>query len=160
MFAQGQSSSAKRGGLAADVSWGLIFLKKKKNFFQSKQSKSVCYLIESFSLDSCNCIGIKNWKRKYVNLNSHEFINPIYIKIMRRFCLEKKQKAEGKGEALCVPLLLCYRIPPPHPHPQRQASGVKHKILSPMFALILTFERAKGFPCIISPGGIFMLPLI
>ena len=32
MLAQGQSSSAKRGGLAADVSSGLIFLKKKKNF--------------------------------------------------------------------------------------------------------------------------------
>ena len=28
MLAQGQSSSAKRGGLAADVSSGLIFLKK------------------------------------------------------------------------------------------------------------------------------------
>ena len=31
MLAQGQSSSAKRGGLAADVSSGLIFLKKKEN---------------------------------------------------------------------------------------------------------------------------------
>ena len=31
MLAQGQSSSAKRGGLAADVSSGLIFLKNKKN---------------------------------------------------------------------------------------------------------------------------------
>ena len=30
MVAQGQSSSAKRGGLAADVSSGLIFLQKKK----------------------------------------------------------------------------------------------------------------------------------
>ena len=30
MLAQGQSSSAKRGGLAADVSSGLIFLKKEK----------------------------------------------------------------------------------------------------------------------------------
>ena len=30
MLAQGQSSSAKRGGLAADVSSGLIFLKKRK----------------------------------------------------------------------------------------------------------------------------------
>ena len=31
MLAQGQSSSAKRGGLAVDVSLGLIFLKKKKS---------------------------------------------------------------------------------------------------------------------------------
>ena len=30
MLAQGQSSSAKRGGLAADVSSGLMFLKNKK----------------------------------------------------------------------------------------------------------------------------------
>ena len=30
MLAQGQSSSAKRGGLAADVRSGLIVLKKKK----------------------------------------------------------------------------------------------------------------------------------
>ena len=30
MLAQGQSSSEKRGGLVADVSSGLIFLKKKK----------------------------------------------------------------------------------------------------------------------------------
>ena len=30
MIAQGQSSSAKRGGLAADVSSGLIFSKAKK----------------------------------------------------------------------------------------------------------------------------------
>ena len=35
MLAQGQSSSAKRGGLAADVSSGLIFLKKK-----NKQKKN------------------------------------------------------------------------------------------------------------------------
>ena len=33
MLAQGQSSSAKRGGLAADVSSGLIFLKKKSTLF-------------------------------------------------------------------------------------------------------------------------------
>ena len=31
MLAQGQPSSAKRGGLEADVSSGLIFLKKKKS---------------------------------------------------------------------------------------------------------------------------------
>ena len=36
MLAQGQASSAKRGGLAADVSSGLIFLKKKKINLQKK----------------------------------------------------------------------------------------------------------------------------
>ena len=30
MLSQGQSSSAKRGGMVADVSSGLIFLKKQK----------------------------------------------------------------------------------------------------------------------------------
>ena len=34
MLAQGQSSSAKRGGLAADVNSGLIFLKKKRKTFE------------------------------------------------------------------------------------------------------------------------------
>ena len=37
MLAQGQSSSAKRGGLAADVSSGLIFLKKKKKIIVAEQ---------------------------------------------------------------------------------------------------------------------------
>ena len=36
MLAQGQSSSAKRGGLAADISSGLIFLKKTKKQKQSQ----------------------------------------------------------------------------------------------------------------------------
>ena len=36
MLAQGQSSSAKRGGLVADVSLGLIFLKKNKNKNKNK----------------------------------------------------------------------------------------------------------------------------
>ena len=41
MLAQGQSSSAKRGGLAADVSSGLIFLKKKeKNDEREKRLQS------------------------------------------------------------------------------------------------------------------------
>ena len=40
MLAQGQSSSAKRGGLAADISSGLIFLKKKK-----KEKKKIPFTI-------------------------------------------------------------------------------------------------------------------
>ena len=36
MLAQGQSTSAKRGGLAADVSSGLTFLEKKKERLQGK----------------------------------------------------------------------------------------------------------------------------
>ena len=41
MLAQGQSSSAKRGGLAADVSSGLIFLKQKQKQKQKLDLPSV-----------------------------------------------------------------------------------------------------------------------
>ena len=39
MLAQGHPSSAKRGGLAADVSSGLIFLKKKEDSKMGKPYK-------------------------------------------------------------------------------------------------------------------------
>ena len=41
MLAQGQSSSAKRGGLVADVSSGVIFLKKKKRETDVKHGVSI-----------------------------------------------------------------------------------------------------------------------
>ena len=37
MLARGQSSSAKRGGLVADIGSGLIFLKKKNNELESSE---------------------------------------------------------------------------------------------------------------------------
>ena len=40
MLAQGQASSAKRGGLVADVSSGLIFLKTKIKIKRKSQSPS------------------------------------------------------------------------------------------------------------------------
>ena len=50
MLAQGQSSSAKRGGSVADVSSGLIFLKKKLailklDVFVSYHAKSVGHVV-------------------------------------------------------------------------------------------------------------------
>ena len=42
MLAQGQSSSAKRGGLMADVSSGLIFKKKKKERKENVDTRSLC----------------------------------------------------------------------------------------------------------------------
>ena len=45
MLAQGQSSSAKRGGLAADVSSGLIFLKKKNKNKTALQMPLLCFLV-------------------------------------------------------------------------------------------------------------------
>ena len=60
MLAQGQSSSAKRGGLAADVSSGLIFLKKinkqKLKIFLNLESKREAINLEEFwSFDCSAC---------------------------------------------------------------------------------------------------------
>ena len=46
MLAQGQSSSAKRGGLAA-VNWGLIFLQKKKE--RKKEMADQTAILENYS---------------------------------------------------------------------------------------------------------------
>ena len=43
MLAQDRSSSAKRGGLAVDVSSGLIFLKKKEKKEKENQSDQVTW---------------------------------------------------------------------------------------------------------------------
>ena len=37
-------------------------------------------LIQSFSLDSYNAMGIKNWKMNYMNSNPYEFIKQVHIK--------------------------------------------------------------------------------
>ena len=46
MLTQGQSSSAKRGGLAADVSSGLIFLKKKLEW--CRLTLKTCHMTKSY----------------------------------------------------------------------------------------------------------------
>ena len=51
MLAWGQSSSAKRGGLAADVSSRLIFLKKKKNHLN--RTECLYFSLQSFELIHC-----------------------------------------------------------------------------------------------------------
>ena len=48
MLARGQSSSAKRGGLAADVSSGLIFLKKKEETFYIQNLRFIGSVTETF----------------------------------------------------------------------------------------------------------------
>ena len=66
MLAQGQSSSAKRGGLAADVSSGLIFLKKQKKtktiaklprilYFAEPWFSPLCFLTQSWPAASAEC---------------------------------------------------------------------------------------------------------
>ena len=68
MLAQGQSSSAKRGGLAADICSGLIFLKKKK---KKKKKKN----FEKKGEDT-NC--------KYWNEREYITTDPIDIKWISR----------------------------------------------------------------------------
>ena len=59
MLAQGQSTSAKkRGGLAADVSSGLIFLKRKK-----ERKKYVSTNCDKFS--EWGAVFTNNWGGRY-----------------------------------------------------------------------------------------------
>ena len=53
MLAQGQSSSAKRRGWAADVSSGLIFLEKKKRFLKKNCGGRVKVIRKSSDLGDC-----------------------------------------------------------------------------------------------------------
>ena len=58
MLAQGQSSSAKRGGLAADVSSGLIFLKKIK-INKNKNNK-----IKAIRFQGLSKVGSCTWSEE------------------------------------------------------------------------------------------------
>ena len=62
MLAQGQSSSAKRGGLASDVSSGLIFLRQKHNKKQSNLQ------IQCNPYQNSNSIFHKN-RKNYPKIN-------------------------------------------------------------------------------------------
>ena len=73
MWAQGQGSSAKRGGLAADVSSGLIFLKNKKRKKESERKSS---------------LDIKNWK-DWSPADSQ------YMKHLKNSVRQKKNDADG-----------------------------------------------------------------
>ena len=53
MLAQGQSSSAKRGGLAADGSSGLIFLKKKKKSTHNSEPPHESFPGDSLGASLC-----------------------------------------------------------------------------------------------------------
>ena len=59
MLAQGQSSSAKRGGLAADVSSGLIFLKKKGKKKTSFRFYNIVWLLNMTSYDALLSLFVK-----------------------------------------------------------------------------------------------------
>ena len=74
MLAQGQSSSAKRGGLAADDSSGLIFLRKKKEK-KAEKLKIVCLVIN---------LKITITNPVHVNINN--------ILIKKKLCFPKQNK--------------------------------------------------------------------
>ena len=65
MLAQGQTSSAKRGGLAADVGSGLIFLKKKKKLVFLLKKYIVKILITDLYYNPL--IAVKLQKLKFSN---------------------------------------------------------------------------------------------
>ena len=69
MLAQGQPSLAKRGGLAADVSSGLIFLKKKKerkNRLSIKIISAIFFdpatVLKIYPTDTCICTKLYMYK--------------------------------------------------------------------------------------------------
>ena len=64
MLAQGQSSSAKRRGLAADVSSGLIFLKKKGFAPRESGETSICCVqpVPLLDTDPQGVIGLRDTK--------------------------------------------------------------------------------------------------
>ena len=61
MLAQGQSSSAKRGGLAVDISSGIIFLKKKgeRNVLHIAHD-STC-MLKNLAIRAVNIIFMLEW---------------------------------------------------------------------------------------------------
>ena len=89
MLAQGQSSSVKRGGLAADVSSGLIFLKKKKEPYGDNQ--------QNLTIDSIlgnSTVSV---------LNSLNFITVLRLYRRMSLCLVERhtEYLEVKGHDLC-----------------------------------------------------------
>ena len=104
MLAQGQSSSAKRGSLAADVSSGLIFLKKEKTqktLTQASISQEAAK--ESSSGSSCR------WHSKEVarNLSLH-LSSPSCLVLPCEACFPlswcRLQAGPPHREAPCQPL--------------------------------------------------------
>ena len=81
MLAQGQSSSAKRGGLAEDVSSGLIFLKRKNWPARSSTAPDIfCILISLLVTGVCTFVKIMEMFTEnectllYINYSSIELI--------------------------------------------------------------------------------------
>ena len=85
MLAQGQSSSTKRGGLAADVNSGLVFLKKKikkeEEERKYKQPNPHSDVQESFTLlvdkDSMHTYMFKVYLRESL-LDKAHLVFPVY----------------------------------------------------------------------------------
>ena len=63
-------------------------------------------LIESFSLDSYNSMGIKNWKMNYMNSNPHEIIKQVHIKKQEDSIWRNKRQKKGWG-SVCI-LYCCF----------------------------------------------------
>ena len=80
MLAQGQSSSAKRGGLAADVSSGIIFLKKKKK-------KETIFILLIYLIRDCSKKNFKQLKSSSLYLKwNQETQSPVTSWSVRFWC--------------------------------------------------------------------------
>lgn len=99
-------------------------------------------LIEHYSLDSCHCMGIKNWKIHYMNSNSHDFSHQVNTK-KQEDSIQRNKRQKGKAMSVfCFAALLQNSSPPP-PTPsasfgnevQDNISGVYTNIKSQRFSI-------------------------
>ena len=67
MLAQGQSSSAKRGGSAADVSSGLIFLKKKMR--ERERKKVISKYTTGLNMKGKIMMFLEDYKGEYLKIS-------------------------------------------------------------------------------------------
>lgn len=75
-------------------------------------------MAESFNLDSCDCIRIKNWKKKKSGFKSPWVYQPNLLQDNEKTLLTRQERQKKRVRlGVYLTLLLCYRIPRPPPPP-------------------------------------------
>ena len=94
MLAQGQSSSAKRGGLAV-VSSGLIFLKKKKRKNKQKNNSHILWIGMGYSIKGCAslCNSSSTWE---IYCNSTKLLWSFLVLVNCHWYLRNKMTVSGQ----------------------------------------------------------------
>ena len=90
MLAQGQSSSAKTGGLAADVSSGLNFLKKKKKKDKKEDSSVARAILDGLANCSLNSTPVSSLSC-CTALTMSLFLSESYTTLPWRFPLNQRK---------------------------------------------------------------------